>query len=173
MFPDLPQYRVRDLPVAADLNSHLCAAFALLGEAPAVRRSHFFHGRFENLYLPLNAVPRLREVLHFAEDAARELLGQPQLCLRTGFWFNRMRPGDVTSRHTHDEDDELVSAVYYIRAPADSGNLILHTSAGVQSVTPRDGRLVLFPPWLPHEVAPNRSGETRLSLGMNIGPGAS
>lgn len=168
----LPLYSVRDLPVAADLNARLCATFAGLSGSPEMHRSHFFHGRFENLYLPLDAIPRLREVLAFAEEAAREFLGQPRICLRTGFWFNRMQPGDVTSRHTHDEDDELASAVYYLKAPADSGDLVLHAPEGAVCVSPRAGRLVLFPPWLAHEVGPNRSGEVRLSVGMNFGHAA-
>ncbi|MBI5042085.1 MAG: hypothetical protein HZB57_13065, partial [Gammaproteobacteria bacterium] len=47
---------------------------------------------------------------------------------------------------------------------------ILYPPNGPVRITPQEGRLVLFLPDLPHEVAENRSAETRLSIGMNIGP---
>ena len=40
--------------------------------------------------------------------------------------IHAMDAGQRTTLHHHDENDELLSAVYYIRVPENSGNLILH-----------------------------------------------
>lgn len=167
----MPLYHVHDYPDAAELNPRIRAEFAAAVEATDLRRSHYFNGRFENLYVPLARIPALHAVLRFVERTAEPLLNRPARSLRIGFWFNLMRPGDATTLHTHDDDDELLSAVYYLCVPPESGDLILQPPAGPVRVTPQEGRLVLFAPDLPHAVAENRSSLTRLSVGMNIGPG--
>jgi hypothetical protein len=163
-------YTSIDYPDAPALNPRVRAVFDAQQRANGLMRSHFFHGRFENIYLPLERIPELRPLLEFAARAAGGILGVPGRNLRTGFWFNLMRPGDVTTRHTHDEDDELLSAVYYLSVPPASGDLILYPPSGPVRITPREGQLVLFSPSLAHEVGENRSAETRLSVGMNFGP---
>lgn len=163
-------YTSLDYPDASLLNPRVRAAFDAQQPASELTCSHFFHGRFENIYLPLERIPELQPLLEFAARAAGEILGAPGQNLRTGFWFNLMRPGDVTTRHTHDEDDELLSAVYYLSVPPASGDLILYPPAGPVRITPREGQLVLFSPSLAHEVGENRSTEMRLSIGMNLGP---
>lgn len=163
-------YSIHEFPDAAGLNLQILSELDRLIDSPAVRRSHFFHGRFENLYIPLDHIPLVGEVLRFARQAAAEELSCAADELRAGFWFNLMPPGAVTSLHSHEEDDEVRSAVYYISVPDDSGDLILRPDSGEIRITPGEGRLVLFPPSLPHEVAENRSSRTRLSIGINIGP---
>ena len=37
-------------------------------------------------------------------------------------------------------------------------------------VAPAAGTLLFFPPDLPHAVETNRSGRSRLSIGINLGP---
>ena len=163
-------YTVRDVPDAARLNADILAEFEAGRESPVVWRTHFFAGRYENLYLPLEQVPALKPILGFAEATARELLGDVALQLRSGFWFNLMQPGEVTQPHCHDENDELLSAAYYVSVPPRSGDLLLHTATGRVRVEPQAGRLVLFSPALVHEVERNLSDSPRLSVGINIGP---
>ena len=67
---------------------------------------------------------QLEPVSEFVVGAAQKLLGATQL--RHGFWFNEMHPGHRTTLHSHEELDELLSAVYYVSCPDDSGRLILH-----------------------------------------------
>lgn len=160
------------MPNVGKLNALLRERIARTQAAPGIRRSHYFHGRYENLVLPREWLPEIESLLTFVEAAARQILRRPPTFgLRTGFWFNLMRQGHVTTRHTHDEDDELLSAVYYVSVPPDSGDLILYPSGGPVRVHPFEGRLILFQPDLPHEVSENRSGQPRLSIGMNLGPG--
>ena len=108
-------------------------------------------------------------MLAAARRGAAEYLRQPDLELSVGFWLNEMGPGHVTLAHRHDEDDELVAGVYYVRVPNDSGELLLTHGAISTRVTPGAGQFVFFPPEVLHEVTVNRSAETRLSIGMNFG----
>lgn len=104
----------------------------------------------------------------FALDGARRILGRD--ALHFGFWFNEMQPGHETSLHTHEENDELLSAVYYVSAPPESGRLVVEEDEAQILITPRPGLLLLFPPDLPHAVERNASDRTRLSVAFNFGP---
>jgi len=86
-----------------------------------------------------------------------------------GFWLNEMEPGHVTLAHRHDEDDELLSGVYYIHVAENSGDLMLEQGGVTTRISPQAGMLVLFPPDVLHHVTENLSTETRLSIGMNFG----
>ena len=156
---------------SAALNRALLAGVAGHAEDPDVRKSHFFNGRYENLYIDSGRIPELATVLSVATERARDLLGLPAAApLRCGGWFNRMGPGHVTLPHRHDDDDELLSAVYYVRVPPDSGELVLLEPPIHTRIEPREGMFVFFPPTLLHEVTENRSAAERLSIGINIGP---
>jgi hypothetical protein len=157
-------------PRAADLNAALAAAFAALADADFTRRSHFIGGRFENLYLDAERLPRLDELLRFATAAAAERLGPTYPRLRCGFWLNAMPPGSSTSRHSHEENDELLSGVYYVTAPAQSGDILFADGPFEIRVTPQPGMMLLFPPALLHWVEPHRGAGLRLSVAFNLGP---
>jgi len=156
------------IPNAAAVNVALLAAYERESRHERVRRTHHFGGRFENIYIDAEQLSELAPVQGFALDCARRILDRE--ALHSGFWFNEMGPGHETSLHTHEENDELLSAVYYVSAPPDSGRLVLKDDEAQILVTPRPGLLVLFPPDLPHLVEPNRSGQTRLSVAFNFGP---
>ncbi len=165
----LPPIHWLRVPKADSLNKILNERFSVLKDAPATGKTHFFHGRFENLYIRGEQLPEIAPLVKIAETVAGERLGSAQ-SLRSGYWFNAMGPGHVTSRHSHEEIDELLSAVYYVDVPADSGDLILHADPAVVRITPEPGLMVLFPPDLEHEVTENRSREQRLSIAFNFGP---
>lgn len=155
---------------AEGLNREILAAFRALGPGDFDRRSHLIGGRYENLYLDRSRMPVLDPLLNRALACAGLILGRPPADLRCGFWFNAMAPGHATSEHTHDENDELLSAVYYVEAPQDSGDLVLFDGPLTIRVAPEAGILLFFPPDLPHAVETNRSGQPRLSIGINFGP---
>lgn len=157
-----------EIDQAERLNPRLLTQYLQARDADDSHQTHHFHGRFENSYVPLARVPALHGVLDAAHRHAQQLLGRKDL--KSGFWFNEMGPGHRTSLHAHEEDDELLSAVYYIDVPADSGDLLLHGDEEIIRIEPRPGLMVLFDPGLPHEVSTNHSGATRLSVAMNFGP---
>ena len=162
-------YERRHCPDCAALNATLCAAFLSCPEHAVLRRSHFFNGRYENIYIAADALPGLSALLAQARDFAGDILGIAPTRLRLGFWFNAMRPGDVTLAHAHDDDDELLSAAYYLQVPAHSGDLLIHEGAQCARVTPQPGLFVFFSPQRLHEVTRNDSDQLRLSLGINFG----
>ncbi|WP_200387428.1 putative 2OG-Fe(II) oxygenase [Thiocapsa imhoffii] len=142
-----------------------------LRDGDFTERSHFVGGRFENLYLDRDRIPELAILLEQSLRLAGAILERPPEQLRFGFWLNIMAPGDATSTHTHDESDELLSGVYYVVAPPDSGDLLIQDETASMRIAPRAGTLLFFPPSLAHGVAANRSAATRISVGLNIGPG--
>ncbi|MCB1733986.1 MAG: 2OG-Fe(II) oxygenase [Gammaproteobacteria bacterium] len=153
---------------AADINVALLKAYLGLRDSPDVRRSHLFEGRWENRYVARERIPEIEPVLSAALDHARQLVGRNDL--RVGFWFNETHPGQRTLIHSHDDTDELLSGVYYVTAPDQCGDLIIHDQDHVDRVVPQAGQFVFFPPDLPHEVEPHRGAGMRLSLAMNFGP---
>ncbi|MEZ5540800.1 MAG: putative 2OG-Fe(II) oxygenase [Pseudomonadota bacterium] len=161
------EYRLID---PEDLNTRLYARYLAVAGAGRVRQTHHFAGRFENTYIDLDDIPDMARVLDVFRAQGGAWLGRGPDSLKAGFWFNAMGPGHVTAPHHHDENDELLSAVYYIRVPENSGALILYNSATPVSVQPEEGKLVMFGPGVMHEVTANNSSELRLSVAMNIGP---
>lgn len=162
-------YYVTELPGAAAANAAILEQYRALADSAETRRSHYFEGRYENIYLPEQSLPALQPLLAAARRAACRFLRREQPGLAVGFWFNEMGPGHRTLPHSHDEDDELASGAYYVSVPGNSGDLILSQGAAVTRITPREGMLVLFGPQVVHEVSANLSGATRLSIGMNFG----
>ena len=158
------------LPDAEAINQRIRAAFENLQSDDFTRRTHFISGRFENLYLDRQRIPELETVLGNAESYARTILKRGRQPLRLGFWFNAQEPGQETSLHTHDEDDELLSGVYYVTVPKHSGKLVLLDGQLTTRIMPKAGHFLFFPPSLPHRVEINRSMEQRLSIAFNLGP---
>ena len=152
------------------LNASLYARFLELSATDRIRQSHHFEGRFENIYIEVADIPDMTILLNMVKQQAGQLLGVAADTLRAGFWFNAMEAGHRTTLHHHDENDELLSAVYYIRVPDNSGDLILHDDDRRVCIQPQEGKLVMFAPHVLHEVTVNHSSELRLSVGMNIGP---
>lgn len=134
------------------------------------RKTHLFFGRYENIYISSKQIPQISDILDSVVEIAAEILKRPPDELKAGLWFNVMNPGDKTTLHKHDDDDELLSAVYYIKVPDNSGKLVIGKEPALTKLTPQEGLLAFFPPNMPHEVTENLSQESRVSLGINIGP---
>ncbi len=154
------------------LNTQILNGFLSHYKAADIRKTHLFEGRYENIYLDQQHIPELAILISEATDLAQQILKvQP---LRAGYWFNYMPPGSSTTLHTHDDDDELLSGVYYIHVPENSGNLIIYDKTqdritNKTEITPHAGEFIFFEPDARHEVTKNLSAEHRLSIGMNFG----
>lgn len=168
-------------PRAEVINDPLARAFSRLGDEDFERRSHFIDGRFENLYLNAEQLPGVDDILAFALEQARVWLSSAQATwleepiateqpLRAGFWINAMQPGQATSRHAHEECDELLSGVYYVSMPAAAGDILFHDGPFETRLRPWSGLLLLFDPALEHSVERNCGDSRRLSIAFNIGP---
>ena len=153
-----------------ELNASLYERFMELSATDRIRQTHHFGDRFENTYIEEADIPDIATVLNVMKQQAGLLLGMPADTLKIGFWFNAMETGHRTAPHHHDENDELLSAVYYIRVPENSGDLILHDVDRKIRIQPQGGKLVMFAPKVLHEVTAHLGSGLRLSVAMNVGP---
>ncbi len=152
---------------AQKLNTALLAGFLQHENDENIRKTHLFEGRYENIYLNHQHIPQLNLLMTEAVILAEEITATPGL--RAGYWFNYMPPGSITLPHTHDDNDELLSAAYYIYVPENSGDLILHSGTDKLQLQPQEGDFILFKPDVSHEVSKNNSAYYRLSIGINFG----
>jgi uncharacterized protein (TIGR02466 family) len=101
-------------------------------------------------------------------------------------WANINYKGGFNRPHLH--PNALFSGVYWIKAPKNCGNLMLYEPRpGVHTTMPnrKEGKLppelwreihyqpkagtaIMFPAWLWHEVRPNESNDTRISVSFNF-----
>ena len=99
-------------------------------------------------------------------------------------WAIINKKGASNARHTH--PNSYLSAVYYIKAPKNCGDILFYDprSAKVNrkppttkanalnseevNITPQDGMMVFFPSYLHHAVSENRSDEERIVISFNV-----
>ena len=103
-------------------------------------------------------------------------------------WKNINEPGNFNVKHNHPRSD--LSGVLWIKTPKDSGNLVFTSPQffnryhELDSYTnefkfnsnsymtyyfpPTEGRILIFPSNLDHEVKENKSDEDRISYSFNI-----
>ena len=83
-------------------------------------------------------------------------------------WYNINVPGSYNNAHHHNEEnfESIMSGVYYISAPVDSGDLIFTESN--ERYEPSSGSLIYFDPTTWHAVDVNLSDENRISMAFNL-----
>ena len=101
-------------------------------------------------------------------------------------WANINYQGGYNKPHIH--PNSLFSGVYYVHAQPNSGKLICNDPRpGIQTVMPVrkpgqppkhlwrevhldaiEGRIIMFPAWLWHNVEPNESNDIRISVSFNF-----
>lgn len=158
------------MPNSIELNRQIIHSYLQFRTEDLLKRTHYFGGRYENLYLERERISAIAMVLVQAESYAKEVLNMQNKPLRSGFWINDMGPNEVTTEHDHDDYDEMLSGVYYVQVPKDSGELLIRDQHSRTLVTPEAGMFVFFAPNVRHAVLENLSGERRVSIGMNFGP---
>ena len=152
-----------------DVNKKVLEKFELLDDDDFKEKTHLFHGRYENIYLEISKIPGLEVIVNASLENAASILKLKKEKLASGFWLNSMAAGDVTTAHTHDDDDELLSCVYYVKVPDNSGDLIITKNNKKTIIKPEEGMFVFFSPDTLHEVSKNESGQSRLSIAFNFG----
>lgn len=154
----------------ASLNASLATKLLNLKEEQIIKQTHFFEGRYENIYVDQQQFPELQQIIRQARRYAAEILNKPAETLKIGCWINIMQQGHTTTLHRHDDDDELLSGVYYLQVPENSGHFVFHHAGEQQHIEPVAGHFLFFSPALDHEVTEHQSGEPRISIAFNIGP---
>jgi len=129
--------------------------------------------------------PLTRELFNMQEEIyQKEHLSLKPVC--GNMWANINYPKCFNRPHIH--PNSLFSGVYYVTAPKNSGNFMIYDPRpGVQMAMPNRkegklptelwrevhyepvaGRCIMFPSWLWHEVKPNESNDTRISVSFNF-----
>tara|TARA_Y100001968_G_scaffold41097_1_gene31156 strand:+ start:175 stop:756 length:582 start_codon:yes stop_codon:yes gene_type:complete len=102
-------------------------------------------------------------------------------------WVNINPKGASNSRHTHITFNRelLLSGVYYVKVPENSGRIrfydprmissinppdyeYYHESAEYNFIVPQEDMVIFFPSWFEHDVEENKSNEERISIGFNV-----
>jgi uncharacterized protein (TIGR02466 family) len=101
-----------------------------------------------------------------------------------GIWLNINTPGSSNGTHIH--TDSILSGIYYVRVPEDSGDLVFQnnlTQAYINGTflkedtditkpsahyKPVEGAVIIFPSWIPHYVLANNSDKDRISIAFNF-----
>tara|TARA_B100001057_G_scaffold212833_1_gene213165 strand:+ start:1337 stop:1930 length:594 start_codon:yes stop_codon:yes gene_type:complete len=109
---------------------------------------------------------------------------QKQLTKIDNMWAIINFGGSANARHQH--GNSTISGAYYVKAPKKSGDIVFYDprpaavysypsitnpnilNAQVNSITPKEGALVLFPSYLDHSVNENISGSERIVVSFNI-----
>jgi uncharacterized protein (TIGR02466 family) len=94
------------------------------------------------------------------------------------YWTNINEPGSLNRIHDHRLWQYV--AVYYLQATG-TGDIVFYNPVNITescnhfspfvgpvSISPKDGDLLVFPAWLPHEVEVNTSNQHRINISMNI-----
>ena len=133
--------------------------------------------------------PEYKALVNHLEEMQREIFQEEHLESEPylgNMWANVNPPGGYNRPHLH--PNCLFSGVYYIKAPKNSGVLkLIDPRSGAHTVMPRrkpgelppqfwrdvnyqplDGRIIMFPAWMWHEVETNLSNEIRVSVSFNF-----
>ena len=103
-------------------------------------------------------------------------------------WININKKGDSNTLHTHPGGD--LSGVFWIKVPKNSGDIVFYNpeeycnyqldksysniiknifnQKNSYSISPQEGKVILFPSHLDHSVEVNNSNEDRISISFNI-----
>ncbi len=134
------------------------------------------HKEFE----PLREVI-LREANDFANALELEIDRFPLKF--TECWLNIYGEGHAQEVHHH--SNAVISGIYYAKAPAGSGDLLIHSpymdimldpptrksnglNVKVMPVTPKEGKMILFQSFVKHSVKPTRGKAERISIAFNL-----
>ena len=151
---------------------------------------HAAHTFSEDRFVTVEEIPAIGIILEYfvksCNAIARERnwdIREQEVSLRN-YWVHATPPGEVTQYHDHKPG--LLSGVYYVDKPENSGDLVFvdvnpyheygpavlpgttDPIARTEITMPADsGTMLVFPSWLPHKVPRNDSDRRRVSVSFN------
>ena len=116
--------------------------------------------------------------LYFENDEVFKILLDKCNNRDYNIWTNVNEIGSKNILHTHTED--AWAGIYYVQAEG-TGNLMFYNPANLLNeckfsspfvrntgIQPKDGMLILWPGWIPHEVIENKSNQQRINIAWGI-----
>ena len=179
---------IKDLPNAAELNQYLEQQIVKWSQTdPEGKKRTNVNGWHSKTDMNKKAEYNVltKELFAMQDEIYKKEHLDPKPVLGN-MWANINYPGGYNRHHLH--PNSLFSGVYWIKTPMKSGNLMLYDPRpGIHTTmpnrkegqlpsqlwrevhyTPAAGRIVIFPAWLWHEVRPNESNDTRISVSFNF-----
>jgi uncharacterized protein (TIGR02466 family) len=148
------------------------------------------HTFSEDRFITIEQVPSMRIILDFFLQVSHEIADELNWDLNgrrfvvSRYWVHITPPGDITQAHSH--RPSLLSGVYYVDTPQNCGDVVFindnpyiaygpAVQAGKSSYLggagrqfkSREGKMLVFPAWLQHQVPRNKSGRPRISISFN------
>lgn len=88
-------------------------------------------------------------------------------------WTSIHQNGTFHAAHHH--QNSAISGVFYVQVPEHAGDIVFYDPRGALPpfgktlhISPTEGKIVIFPSWLVHEVQPTVSIKPRISISFNI-----
>jgi len=132
--------------------------------------------------------PAFRELMGCVDGAAQnvlQFLGHKQeKMIVTGCWANISGPNAHHKEHSH--PNHFLSGVFYVKAPKGGDSINFHDpraeahviaphfekpsirNVSTMFVEAKASRMMIFPSWLRHSVAPNEAAGLRISIAFNL-----
>lgn len=169
--------------VDLDINSARIANFILSLEKNTIGRNYSNGGGWQDDILLVDD-PDINKLIFQTKEVCQEITNSWKIdskLILKNIWANVNRKNNFNYPHFHPQS--LFSAVYYVMANEDSGNLVIKRpdiqehyidNADTEytqkhfNVVPKTGRLIIFPSYLNHFVEQNLSNTPRISLAMNF-----
>ena len=136
-------------------------------------------GGFETV--PKNFTDLFNKINEHVKEIEKNLLLSKELKLHN-LWYNVNGLGSFNRPHDH--PDCVVSGVYYVSIPKDSGSIIFlnksldyffknyindynEYNSSTWRINPKENQCILFPSYLKHYVEPNLNKKERISISFN------
>jgi uncharacterized protein (TIGR02466 family) len=142
----------------------------------------------QNFLGSLNADLVSKEISQRTREFFNLLGYDPKCFIEITSWLQLYPPNSFFIKHDH--FGAILSGVFYIKVPENSGNLRFYNPVSTRRVTntffqrlrktnneynyhyveytPKEGEMIMFEPWLEHSVEFNRSSEDRIAISFNI-----
>lgn len=146
----------------------------------------------DDIYLHQCNHPEVVKLISIINDRSKIISGKLHLYDKknitvNNFWININKISNSNNLHFH--DGALFAAVYYVKVPAYSGNIIMMSgnvklydecikpgyvekynefNSSSYTYNPVEGDLLFLPAWLEHKVENNNSKEDRISIAFNL-----
>ena len=116
--------------------------------------------------------------IYFEKDSVFKYYIDKSENLDYNIWTNVNEVGSKNVIHSHKTD--AWAGIYYVQAE-ETGNLMFYNPANLLNeckfnspfirntgIQPKDGMLILWPGWIPHEVIENKSNRQRINIAWGI-----
>lgn len=169
----------------ATLNQQLLATiYQLKQRDPGYSASNMLGWHSKSHLFELEAFQGFKTLTDTAVLEVAQAIGYGEIPIKAANCWANVNP-KYASNKIHDHANCLLSGVYYVKTPKDSGTLMFYDprsaktfykplvsnftayTADAVAHAAEEGLLLIFPSWLKHGVEPNLSDEDRVSISFN------